>query len=675
MTILLAGCPMCGSNFMLLNTETRNGHCAVCGKDHDFTDEEISNAENRRDSLSEKYLGRLEKAYQAKDAEKMAALAEEVAEEGISSWYAWFCVGWSDLQEGHVGQAFDDFKLAAYFIDEENFDEFYDQVMDAVLDSIEKTARAGEDWSTQETTMVEFTGVVFERFEHLCEQDFMCDLMTRIGAMSDSVDSAMMGGALIKEVMMIIMDYYAGNTYVMDHLNILNSAKSAIDAIDERTQEFIQDGTASPNLMKVWGKGFSEFVQIILDGEDAIAADHSEEELLSLCDFWEINDYEEVYTKFEDAMNFHTGYIVSNRHNKGILKKRDKAIKDYLDAFSRPLTEGLPQTDGNVSPRFDRICPDCGKYLTADEEGRVSCECGFRSRIPTADIDDLPENVPELVIMVKKAFEDRDSRMLNNLGERILEFDRDNWYGHFALGESCLLDGQLTEAISMFTESCSRLDYKGKQEFSKAVVEELGAAMMGPDMTELELVTIFLLPFYDAIDQSPACECNIPMRLIRKIEEGDFDSTTKISTAIMTVLPTMSHEMHRNTSLRYQRDMVMEFNGLAEKMLEGLSGPGIKESSFKTELITSCNALKDLTLYMVSNIDSKISKYSDEAIGFIAGQWAADEERYEGLVVGLMEGFYSEPDFRYNPKSNTMLKCKHCIDRYIEGYLTKANVN
>ncbi|MBR4685415.1 MAG: hypothetical protein IKP04_02675, partial [Candidatus Methanomethylophilaceae archaeon] len=272
MTILLTKCPHCDSNFMLLNTDMSKGECVACGKEQAFNEKEISEAETRRDSLSEQYIGRLEKAYGDKDREKMSSLAEEVANAGISSWYAWFCVGWSDLQEGRTGPAFDDFKLAALFLDEENFDEFYELAMDAVLESIEDAAREDKDWSTEDTTLVDFTGALFERFEHLCEQDFMCDLILRLGTLSDSIETARMGASLIKEIMMIVMDYMSGNLFVEDRQNLLNNAKSSIDSVDEAMQAKAQDGSMAPNTVKIWGSGFSEFLQMLIDGGDKIVA-------------------------------------------------------------------------------------------------------------------------------------------------------------------------------------------------------------------------------------------------------------------------------------------------------------------------------------------------------------------------------------------------------------------
>jgi len=673
MTLLMAGCPLCGSNFMMLNTETRKGECVACNGTHEFTEKEISDAETRRDSLSEKYVSRLEKAFNDRDAEKMSALAEEVANEGISSWYAWFCVGWSDLQGGHTEQAFDDFKLAAYFIDEENFDEFYDLTMEAVLDSIERTTKAGEDWMTENTSMADFTGILFERFESLCEQDFMCDLTLRIGTLADSIESALMGGALIKEIMMIVLDYMSANIYVVDQQQLTNNAKSSVEAIDARMQEMAQDGSMSPNTVKIWGSGFVEFLQMMLDGQDALIAEYSDDQLFQLCDYWGFNEYGDVFMLLQDALDYHTGYMMSGKRNKGVLKKRDKALADYQEAFARPLKEGLSVTKEDGEKDCDRVCPDCGKFLKADETGFIECECGFRTRIATDAIYDLPENVPELVIMAKKASLDRDPMMLNNLGERILEFEQDNWHGFTALAESCLLDGQLSEGIVMFIEAAKRLDYKSKEEFSDILVEELATAIINAD-SDPGAFPVFITQLFNEIDDTPVCDCDIPKRLVRRVAEGKVESVIRGSCIILLIIPTISHGIRNNASLRYQRNMMADYSELCKSVLADLESVKTDPFGAKDDLVVMTCMLRDLTAYFADSVDARTSSMDDERIGFMAGRLAGDEG-YKPMVLELMDNIYLEPDITYNPKSNSMLKAKHGIDRYLDNYLEMANSN
>ncbi len=673
MTILLTGCPFCNSNFMLLNTERSEGECVVCGKNQKFTPEQIADAETKRDRLSEKYLGRLEKAYNDRDQEKMASLAAEVADAGISSWYAWFCVGWSDLQEGKIGSAFDDFKLAALFIEEEDFDEFYELAMDAVLESIENAAKEDKNWSTEDTTLVDFTGTLFERFEHLCEMDFMCDLMLRLGTLSDSITSAGMGASLIKEIMMIVMDYMSGNTYVLDHQNLLNNAKSSVESIDARMQEMAQDGSMAPNLVKIWGPGFAEFLQMLIEGEDAMVAEYSDEDLLMLCDYWGVNDYEDVFGLLQNAFEFHVGYVMSGKRNKGILKKRDKALKDYQEAFKRPLVEGLTNDSESSDLDYDRICPDCGKYLKADENGLMVCECGFKSRIVTDDIDELPENVPELVLMAKKALQDRDPRMLNNIGERILEFDEKNWYGFFSLAASCIIDQQLSEAIMLLAQACENLTEKDRKEFRDGTVEMLGRALTEVNDPEQNMVSIFVTTFYEALDNSVAKNCNIPMGLLRRMKQGTYDTSVKGFMATLMIDPTLSHEIANSTSLKHLRSVCSEVSELLDGVDAGMNGIKKDEFGLKNDVITYSKTMHDLLDYAMRSIDGCIASCNDEKVGYMAGQWAADMEGYLDIASDLLEAFCFDPDAAYKPNSNTIMKSKHLIDKYLDRYMKNGS--
>ena len=668
MTVLLTNCPGCGSNFMLLDTETGKGHCALCPHTKNFDEKEIRDAETRRDSISDRYLPRLEKVYGEKDYEAMAQLAEEVANEGVSSWYAWYCVGWFDLHEGNIGPAFDDFKLAALFLDEENFDEFYELTMDAVLNSIEEAARNDKNWSTEDTTMVEFTGTLFERFEHLCEDDFMIDLMLRLGSLSDSIDKASMGGSLIKEIMMIILDYMSGNTYVVDHQALLNNARNAVDQIDEAMQERSGDGTLPINTVKIWGKGFSEFIGMLISAGDSMVAEYSDDELLTLCDYWAMNDYETVFNLLQNAFEFHLGFMLSNGRNKGIQKKRDKALADYEAAFKRPLVEGLT-TDDDYQEDFDRICPDCGKTLKADEEGLLRCECGFRSRVVTEDINDLPENVQQLMAMGRKAIQDRDPRMLNNIGERILEFEPDNWFGFMSLAQSCILDGEIGEAEMLFAQTAERLSEKDRKEFRDLVVEELGRAFSENEDPEQQMSAVFIPVLLESISLSKASECKIAQGIIERMTKGTYDSSAKGFMATMVINPSITFELMHNTSLNYQKAMCIRYLALLDSVEKGMNGIRKDEFNLKDDVMNFVRTNRDVLKHLMIGIEANSGKFDDERIGYMSGYWAANMDQYENLAGELVDAFQYDEDIVYKANSNQILKSYHMIDTYLDEYM------
>ena len=669
MTILLAKCPFCGSNFMLLNTEKSDGSCVVCGKNRKYTESEIAEAEAIRDKLSEKYIGRLEKLYGDRDYAAMKEVVEEVANAGLSSWYAWFCVGWYDLHEGKTGPAFDDFKLAVMFLDEENFDEFYELTMDAVIGSMEEVAKEDRDWSTEDTDIVDFTGALYERFEHLCESgDFMTDLVLRLSTLSDSIESALMGGALIKEIMMLVLDYMSGNLFVPDQLEMLNNAKSAVDSLDSAMMERINDGSMSPNTVKIWGSGFSEFLGSLIDIEDRIMLEYSEDDAQTLCDYWAVNDYLGVFDVLQNAFEFHTGYILSNKHNKGILKKRDKALKDFEESFKRPLVEGLADEESDSVTEYDRICPDCGKYLLADEEGLIRCECGFKSRVVTDDIDDLPENLPEVIIMGRKAFEEKDPRMLNNIGEKISSMDPDCWYGAVFIAASCSLDHEIGETIMLMSQAVSGVDQSSAEEFSDYAVEIVGSALTGQVEDQEEFAGVFLPALFSEISESPAKDCNIPIRIIDRMLEGCFDDYRKAFSAIMVIGPVMTREFSYSTSMRRHREVCAKIVQLLDAIDGGCKTIKGDNSKLKGEVNDLISTDRDLIGYLAAGMDARIQSLGDEGIGFLSGYWSANLQTYGDLAESLTETISAAEEEPYSQKSKFIAKAKHGLDKYLDSY-------
>ncbi len=672
MTILMTPCPFCSSAFMMLETDTRQGQCAQCGKSKMFSDQEIEAAESLRDRLCEKYNGRLQEAYESKDYAKMASLVEEVAMAGISSWYAWFCIGWYDLHEGNTGTAFDDFKLAAMFLDEENFDEFYELTMGAVLDSIEDTIQKDEDWMKEDTTLVEFTGTLFDRFDHLCEDgDFVCDLMLRLG--TTEIKTAVMGGNLIKEIMMIVIDYFSGNTFIPDHQTLLNNAIYSAETIDSQMQDMAQDGTLPPNIVKIWGSGFIEYLETIRNYEDGVMERYSEEDAITLSEYWSFNDYETVFSLFQSSFQYHMGYVMSGKRNKGIMKKRDKALDDYSKAFIRPLEEGLTDQDSEYEEDYDRICPDCGKPLTADGSGLIQCECGFKSRIVTDDINNLPENVPELIIMGRKAYEEKDPVMLNNIGERILEFDQENWFGFLTLSSACAADGELAECMMLAVQACEALPQDAVEEFSDRVVDEIGSAMLAVEDQDDMLAGVVIPPFYEAVENSPAKDAGIPMRLVGKLSEGTFDRTAKGFLAAMIFYPTIVYEFTANGSLRHIKEVSEALIVLADRILEGVKAIKNDDSGLKTDTLDVAAVYKELLGYLVQAIDSRTADMGDEKIGYMAGYWKANKDRYEEMVSKLADSFTLDG----SPKTTSdkaMKKSKGVIDAFLLAYSKAAEL-
>ena len=671
MTILMTTCPYCSSNFMLLDTASTEGKCAQCSKTKSFTEQEIVIAETHRDSLTEKYVSRLEKAYKEKDYQTLSSLVEEVAKSGISSWYAWFCIGWYDLHEGNIAQAFDDFKLAALFLDEENFDEFYELTMESVLESLEETVKKDKDWVDENVTLVDFTSTLFEHFEHLCEDgDFMCDLMYRIGTIE--IETAVMGGNLLKEIMMLVLDYYAGNAFIPDQQQLLNNAIASVETIDAAMQEKAQDKTMSPNMVKILGSGLKEHLETIQSYNDEFIKKYEEEDMLALCEYWGFNDYETIFFLFQSSFEYHMGYITSGKRNKGIMKKRDKALDDFSKAFIRPLEEGLTDQSVEYEEDYDRICPDCGKPLKADENGLMQCECGFKSRMVTADIENLPENVPELIIMGRKAYKDRDPVMLNNIGERILEFDEDNWYGCLTLSSACAVDGELAECMMLAIQACENLPLDGVEEYSERVVEDVCSTMLAIEDKEDLIAAVMIPSLIETFESTVVKDKDIPMHMVGRLLQGTYDSSVKGFMAELFVHPTLVYELRNYTSLVNQRAAVARLIELSEKIQQGVKGIKDDRSSLKSDLINVSDSFTELLRYLRDGIDSRLNGVGVEKIGYMAGYWKANMEEYQAMIGDLSQDLMD--DNQDLTTANAMKKTKHKIDAYLDEYMGAAEL-
>ena len=103
---------------------------------------------------------------------------------------------------------------------------------------------------------------------------------------------------------------------------------------------------------------------------------------------------------------------------------------------------------------------------------------------------------------------------------------------------------------------------------------------------------------------------------------------------------------------------------------------GIKkdETGMKDDVVTYSKTMHDLLSYMISGIDGRIGSSSEEKVGYMAGQWAAEKESYDELADVLFEAFCFDPDAAYKPNSNTIMKSKHGIDRYLDAYMRTKSI-
>jgi len=668
MTILLTKCKHCGSNYMMLNTEREEGECVACGKGQKFSREEIAAAEQNRDALSDRYVGKFEKAYEVRDKEAMVKLAKEVAEQGISSWYAWFCVGWADYQEGKVSKAFEDFNLAACFIDEEDFDEFYELVMDATIESMLDAVREGKEWNDGEGTIIDFTQVMFERFEHLMDCDFMTDLLTRMGALIDSVETAEMGSHMLNEIISLIIDYGGANTYMPDIQGMLNAAKASAEAIGEEMRAKAQDRTMSPNTVELVASGTVETIQGILDYADSLINEYSEEDLFALSQYWAMNDYDPVVSSYHSTISYHIGYILSGKRNKGILKKKEQAFDNYKKLYLMPLEEHLIDGDPSEEKQFDGVCPDCGKPLAADETGLMRCDCGFKSRVVTSAIDDLPEDTDELKRIGRKAILDKDPAMLNNVGEKYLDIDRDTWYGFYALGTSCMFDGEVSEALMLYGQGLPFISAEEMEEFSGVFVDAFPKALMEQSEEDAMVTGMFLTMFYSALKDSPAGSSGLPMRILEELAGLRYDSSLKGELALLVADASIACQINSGASLTGLKDLLCKAAEIRDAVEKGMGELVRDQFKLKNDVMDMVRNLCELHEHAIAAIDGCCEKLGGEKIGYLAGYWESREDEYNEIVWKLVQALSVDIGEPYKKNSAVLKKKKGEIDDYLESY-------
>jgi len=671
MTLLFTKCPYCDSNLMLLSTEDSKANCIICSRYHDFSEAEVKEAEARRDSVSEKYLPQVQKAFEAKDFETMKSIADELVHEGISSWYAWMCIGWLDMREGNTGNALDDLKLAASFLDEENYDEFYETAMEIIVDSIAETSKGDKSWFSEDVSLVTFAGTLSERFDHLQgDGDFVMDLLKRLGTLEDEIDKQATGLGLIGEIVSCVIDYYAGNTFVLDHQEVLNNAISSIEAIQARIESMKADGSVNGQMLKSLGPGYISFMKDMLSFEDSMAAEFTEDQMFDLCDYWSSNDYETVFDLFQDVFTYHMDIVSSCGRNKGAVKKREAAMKEYVAAYRRPLDEDLIAVTEEETD-FDRICPECGAYLKADDSGMMVCECGFRSRMVTKEILDLPEDIGKLVPMIRKALDEKNPTMLNNIGEKILSIDEDDWHGSFALAESCLLDNEFGEAVMMFLQASETVGPKDAEQFRKDAVEGIGKAMCVLEDTT-QMTAVVLMPMLLESLYEEDSDCTAIPDLVSILMETPYDNSFRGFMVSNLIGPFLTvHFIHR-VDPGEQKALCVSLLALIDRMEAATRTIKEDDPGMKDDVLTFTQSFRDILNSMVVAYDSKAS--DPKEAGFITGYWSAAPEDYEALVGELGSALSFDDSIAYNPKSNVMQKALRDVAKYTDAYV-KAGRN
>ena len=664
MTILLTRCPKCGENFMMADTEELEGTCVLCGCIRPFTKEEISEAETRRDKLSEKYISRMQRAYEEKDTGSMSRLAEEAVSEGVSSWYAWFFIGWYHMTERKVGKAFDDFELAVAFLDEENFDEFYGLVVDTCLDSLPSFSKEGEQWSGDCASLLKFSSTLVDRFSEIMECNFEEDLITRIGYLDEEAEDPQTCFYLSFEALNIAVCFSCDNMYLPDHLSVLSSASWTAEALSAKAKEVGGSKNVEGMLQMM-----KEFLDRILKIESDICGDFGDERMGQLCDCW-VSDPDDDHEKhLADAFECFASYMISNGRNKGQKKKMDAALERYNETIREALTDGrldevAPEEDEDAEAyHFEgRECPDCGRFIPSGEGGILECECGFRSRGVNRAILDLPEGMGELKAMAEKALGGDDAELLYNLGARILT-DSEEPMGYLAIARSLVLDGRLPECVDILSTRSETLSGKEGRMFYDRVLDIVGEGMARATREE-DMLSIFPLPTLVSNlgrmeDGRFLCD------LMDRILELD-GMRTLASASIMpaSMIKLMVMDMERNTSLESWKALCEKCMAFMEKAVSNLGSlsddpEAVQESEYVNKNI-------DLVGHMLQGIASRIGYAGPAAVKKLERDWRGKD--VQGLFSDVVvKSLWKET--KHRPDSIEMLEAKNAVDAALVGYM------
>ena len=657
MTILLTGCPRCKENFMMADTEELEGSCILCGCIRKFTKEEMSEAESRRDRLSEEYIPRMQRAYEDGDVESMSALAQEAAVKGVSSWYAWFFIGWCHMSEGKVDKAFDDFELAVAFLDEESFDEFYDLVTGACIDSMMRFCKEGETWSGDCASMMGFAATLEDRFGEIMEKGFEEDLVTRVGFLDEEADDEIACLHLAIEAANIAICYSCEDLYIPNPLPVLGGASWAVDVMAEKAGKI----GAKRNTMAMYPI-LKEFLNRVLKLESDIEADFGEDRIRDLSDHWsrDVDDDHEAH--LQDAYECLSAYMVSSGRNKGQKKKMEAALSEYDKAVRDALSDEDLGRDEDAGYDFDgEECPDCGKYIKS-ADGVLECECGFKGRIVTPRIEELPEDRGELLAMAEKALGGTDSEFLFDLGSRILE-DGDEAVGYLAVARSAALDDMLAECMdALIAGSMSLSSAKGRMYYDNAlsiVSEGISGAVRYNGL----LTTILIPTLMASLDRVEGGR--FLYDLMERLEELD-GMRSIVSAALLPgcILMLMVAHMEENTSLESWKELCgkcvpfLEFCG---SKVRGL--PNEPEAAQTSEDIARTT---EVVRHLLSGVESKMAYAGPAAVKRLEKEWRGKDVR--GLFSDvIIKSIWSEAKGRSD--SREMLDATNAVDAALVAYM------
>ena len=626
MTLLLTRCDGCGENFMLADTEALDGTCYLCGRKRRFTKEEIGEAETERDRLSEKYVERMQKAYDEKDPRTVAELAKEAGKAGVSSWFAWFFIGWADMSEGKAADAFKDFELSVSFLDEENLDEFCDLVMDACLERLDKAVKDGELWLDTYEPLFGFDDALMERFGDVIEFRFVTELVSRMGFMEVGKDSE--GRVLAASIAYLAFVYAASDMYLPDHQDVMEAASGALESLRSMDGPFNETRTLAETM--------ADAISRVSEMENAVCEEH-EDCLDALCDHW-IDEDDGHGDVLMDVCEESLKFGISGRRNRGAKNKMDEALEKYRKLLNEAVAVAAERADEMQdgpedleNPYEGVYCPECERFVPAGPGGLLECKCGFRGRAVTKAIEDLPDDLESLHKIAGEAYLNRDSEALNNVGEHILGFDGTDWRGCVSLAFSCALDGNLPIALDVLTPCMGHVDEKDAGEFAGKSLELISYGMANATRED-DLMSI--IPLETALRGLPDTERPTASELAERIMDKGFSGFYPVALTALTAKAMALSLGSRVRPLKDVRDALNDIVGLQKAALTALNGvkaPDAEDRRYIKQVLDDNVSSLDLAVGLLDEAGKEDFQGSSEGYSAvmesIAGLLIEDETR------------------------------------------------
>ena len=643
MTLLLTPCPHCGENFMMLDTEDETGECILCKKRSRFTREEIDAAESRRDGLSERYLGPIQQAFNDNDFETVTSLCEEVGREGVSSWYIWTVAGVCDARQGKGDQAMDAFGLATEFLDEESFDEFYDMVMDAVLDTFVADCNEERDFSIPLSDLMNLSSTIEERFYEIMDVGFPQDLFIRIGMLVDEIRDPKAFARLLTLMIYYMFGFVTENVYIPDHLEAFESMSSSVESVGNYAKEM--EGQAWKDIA-ARSAVLMECISMLHARESAIMNEVGEKGAENISMYWCGNDTDDLVDAAGDALVCCLRYSESGGRNKGMGKKMGAAVERYGDVLARGMDAEPMDSDDVYDSDFEDHDDESGELFER-----------------MTDVE-LPSDIGSLRNMGEKALAENDHPLINDIAAAMVELDDMDWFGWTLAGVADSSRNEMTSAAWAFENAFYSVGAGDEERFRDIVADSFSRAISGSQDMKTALEIHSIMGVVNLLDGKIVDGTGVGTRILDALrDDAPLDSSDNRFVVYVAANGVLSAMMHTHP-------FVNGYIGGSTRTLETLRR--VKESMDPSdeedaELMPSVETMIDCTAHLTNALMDVVSSNSDTKLAEIASKWKG-KEAYHDLVDDMRNGFVT-PE-RFTPNGKAAVANRRLVDEFIRKYLS-----